>query len=158
MTADTHARKDTRMTRTITPGQIRPGMTIRATRTRGLITAIYQGLVTVTTATWPEGAAQVTLMGRDEQYTYHLGAEHTIEVLAEPSPPEPQGLWSTAAWRDPVVVEIVAIYTGKGWALLDAEKEVYINRWVIPWESVITLSAGAQLTIHDTAHVKETDQ
>lgn len=146
------------MTRTITPGQIRPGMTIRATRTSGPITTVYQGLVTVTTATWPEGAAQVTLVGGGEQYTYHLGAEHTIEVLAEPTPPEPQGLWSTVSWHEPAVGDLVAINTGQDWILLDAGKEVYTNHWVIPWERVITIAAGAPLTIHDTAHVKENDQ
>lgn len=146
------------MTRTITPGQVRPGMTIRATRTRGPITTVYQGLVTATSATWPEGSAKVTLMGRDEQGTYHLGANHTIEVLAEPSPPEPQGLWSTVSWYKPAVGDLVVINTGEGWVLLEAGKEVYAKRWVIPWEHVIALSGGAPLTIHDTAHVKETDQ
>lgn len=146
------------MTRTITPGQIRPGMSIRATRSRGLITTVYQGLVTATTATWPEGAAKVTLMDRDEQGVYHLGEGHSIEVLAEPAPPEPQGLWSTVSWHEPAVGELVAINTGKGWILLDAGKDVYTNHWIIPWERVITLSAGAHPTIHDTAHDKETDQ
>ena len=147
------------MTHRITPGQIRPGMTIRATRTRGLTTTIYQGLVTATTATWPEGSARVTLMDRDEQVTYHLGAGHTIEVRTEkPAPPEPQGLWSTAAWHEPGVGGMVAINTGKGWILLDAGKEFYTNHWIFPWERVTTLSAGAQLTIHDTTDDKEDDQ
>ena len=146
------------MTRTITPGQIRPGMTLRATRTRGPITTVYQGLVTATTATWPEGAAKVALTGRDEQGTYHLGEGHSIEVLAEPSPPEPQGLWSTVSWHEPGVGGLVAINTGKDWVLLSASQEVYTNHWVIPWERVVTLSAGARITIHDTAHVKEDDQ
>lgn len=146
------------MTRTITPGQVRPGMTIRATRTRGLTTTIYQGLVTAATATWPEGAARVTLMDRGDQSTCYLGAEHTIEVLTEKPTPEPRGLWSTAAWHEPGVGEVVAINTGKDWILLDAGKEVYTNHWVIPWERVITLSAGAPLTIHDTTDDKENDQ
>lgn len=146
------------MTRTITPGQIHPGMTIRATRTRGPITTVYQGLVTATTATWPEGSAQVSLMGRGEQGTYYLGANHTIVVLSEPAPPEPQGLWSTVSWHEPAVGGLVAINTGEGWILLDAGKEVYTNHWVIPWERVVTLSAGARITIHDTTEDKENDQ
>ena len=146
------------MTRTITPGQVRPGMTIRAARTRGLATTIYQGLVTATTATWPEGSAQVTLMDRDEQGAYYLGENHTIEVLAEPAPPEPQGLWSTVAWHEPGVGDLVAINTGKGWVLLEAGEAVYTTHWVIPWERVITLSAGAPLTIHDTTDDKKDDQ
>lgn len=158
MTADTHTRKDTHMTRTITPGQICPGMTIRATKTRGPITTVYQGLVTATTATWPEWTAQVTLMSRDEWYTYHLGEGHSIEVLAEPTPPEPQGLWSTVSWHEPAVGDLVALNTGKDWLLLAAGQEAYTNQWVIPWEHVITLSAGARLTIHDTTDDKENDQ
>lgn len=146
------------MTRRITPGQIRPGMTIRVTKTRGPITTIYRGMVTDTTATWPEGAAKVTLMGREEQGTYHLGADHIIEVVREFDPPEPQGLWSTVSWHNPVAGDLVAINTGKDWILLEAGKEVYTNHWIIPWERVITLFGGAPLTIHDTAHVKENDQ
>ena len=146
------------MTRTITPGQIRLGMTIRATRARGPITTVYQGLVTATTATWPGGAAKVTLMGRDEQGVYHLGEGHSIEVLAEPTPPEPQGLWSTVSWHDPLFGDLVVINTGKDWILLEAGKELYTNYWIIPWENVITLFGGAPLTIHDTTHDKENDQ
>ena len=100
----------------------------------------------------------MTLMGRDEQGVYHLGEGHSIEVLAEPTPPGPQGLGSTVSWHEPTVGELVAINTGKDWILLEAGKEVYTNHWIIPWESVITLFGGAQLTIHDTTHDKENDQ
>lgn len=100
----------------------------------------------------------MSLIGRGEQGTYHLGEGHSIEVLAELSPPEPQGLWSTAAWHEPAVGGLVAINTGEGWILLDAGQEAYTNHWIIPWESVVTLSAGAPLTIHDTTDDKEGDQ
>lgn len=146
------------MTRTITPAEILPGMTIRATRKRGPWTTIYEGKV--------RGVYE----GRGEEHSSVrfetsvsmaciISLDFTIEVLREPAPPEPQGLWSTAAWHEPGVGEIVAIYTGKDWILLDAGKEVYTtSHWVIPWERVITLSAGAPLTIHDTAHDKEKNQ
>ena len=144
------------MTRTITPGQIRPGMTIRATRKRDHCTTIYKGKVREV----DEGRGEEHSFVRFEPLTSMkriISRDFTIEVLREPDPPEPQGLWSTAAWHEPGVGHLVAINTGKDWILLDAGKEVYTNHWIIPWERVITLSGGAPLTIHDTTHDKEND-
>lgn len=77
------------MTRTITQEQIRPGMTIRMIRTRGILTTIHEGVVKEverdeTLGFW----ASVRLSGPGGEDWADILQDTTIKVLSDPFNPD----------------------------------------------------------------------